>query len=338
MSNSSYRVALVGAGGIARTHTTACALTERAHLVAVCDVSQAALDHYRERFPEVPAVYLDLDRMLAREDVDIAVICTWGAHHAAVGERLSRSGKVRAILCEKPFTQTAREAERMVAAARAGGVLIVEAFKFRHHPLHLKARALLDAGRIGEPRVVRSTFCTGRGHVARTPDSNWRYHQGRGGGSVYDLGCYNIHHARWIFGAEPVSVFASSRRGIEVDDAAYIQMLFPGGRVAQVSVAFDDWSSQEFQIMGTTGSLRSERVWNNENRPVWLECASAGHSERFHFEPVHQFQLQLEHLCEVLDGSAEPRIPAQNSIAQMRVIDAVYESMASGAVVTLERC
>ena len=169
MSNSSYRVALVGAGGIARTHTTACALTARAHLVAVCDLSQAALDRYREHFPEVPAVYLDLDRMLAREDVDIAVICTWGAHHAAVGERLSRSGKVRAILCEKPFTQTAREAERLVAAARAGGTLIVEAFKFRHHPLHLKARALLDAGRIGEPRVVRSTFCTGRGQVARTP-------------------------------------------------------------------------------------------------------------------------------------------------------------------------
>ena len=335
MSNSSYRVALVGAGGIARTHTTACALTERAHLVAVCDVSQAALDRYREHFPEVPAVYLDLDRMLVRENVDIAVICTWGAHHAAVGERLSRSGKVRAILCEKPFTQTAREAERLVAAARAGGTLIVEAFKFRHHPLHLKARALFDAGRIGEPRVVRSTFCTGRGQVARTPDSNWRYHRGRGGGSVYDLGCYNIHHARWVFGAEPVSVFASSRRGIEVDDAAYLQLQFPGGRVAQVSVAFDTSSSQEFEIMGTTGILRSELVWNNENRPVTLECVTRGHSERFHFEPVHQFQLQLEHLCEVLDGSAEPRIPAQNSVDQMKVIDAVYESMASGAVVTL---
>ena len=335
MSNSTYRVALVGAGGIARTHSTACSLTERAHLAAVCDVSQAALDRYRERFPEVPAAYLDLERMLAREEIDIAIICTWGAHHAAVGERLSRSGKVRAILCEKPFTQTAPEAERLVAAVRAGGTLIVEAFKFRHHPLHLKARALIDAGRIGEPRVVRSTFCTGRGQVARTPESNWRYHRGRGGGSVYDLGCYNIHHARWIFGAEPVSVFASARRGIEVDDAAYIQLLFPGGGVAQVSVAFDTWSSQEIEIMGTTGSLRSDRAWNNENRPVWLECATGGLSERFHFEPVHQFQLQLEHLCEVLDGSAEPRIPAQNSIDQMKVIDAVYESMASGSVVTL---
>ncbi len=335
MSNSIYRVALVGAGGIAGTHTRACALTGRADLVAVCDVSQAALDRYRERSPEVPATYLDLDRMLARESIDIAVICTWGAHHAAVGERLARSGKVRAILCEKPFTQTAREAERLVAAARAGGVLIVEAFKFRHHPLHLKARALIDAGRIGEPRVVRSTFCTGRARVARTPESNWRYNRGRGGGSVYDLGCYNVHHARWIFGAEPVSVFASARSGIEVDDATHIQLLFPGGRVAQVSVAFDTCYSQEIEILGTSGSLRSDRAWNNENRPVWLECATAGHSERFHFEPVHQFQLQLEHLCEVLDGSAEPRIPAQNSVDQMRVIDAVYESAASGSVVTL---
>ena len=213
MSDTAYRVALVGAGGISRAHSRACALTDRAHLAAVCDVSQAALDRYREQFPEVPAAYLDLDRMLAREAIDIAIICTWGPHHAEVGERLARSGQVRAILCEKPFTQTAREAERLVAAAHASGTTIVEAFKFRHHPLHLKARALIDAGRIGEPHTVRSTFCTGRGQVARTPASNWRYDRRRGGGALFDLGCYNIHHARWTFAAEPVSVFASARGG-----------------------------------------------------------------------------------------------------------------------------
>ena len=334
MSNTAYRVALVGAGGISRQHSRACALSDRARPAAVCDVSRASLDRYREQFPEVPAAYLDLDRMLAREAIDIAIICTWGPHHAEVGERLARSGRVRAILCEKPFTQTAREAERLVAAAHASGTTIVEAFKFRHHPLHLKARALIDAGRIGEPHAVRSTFCTGRAQVARTPASNWRYDRRRGGGALFDLGCYNIHHARWTFGAEPVSVFASARGGVEVEDAVNVQLVFPRGRTAQIAVAFDTWGSQCVEVMGTTGSLLTDRAWNTEDRPVWLECATSGHTERFHFEPVFQFQLQLEHLCDVLDGTAEPRISASDSIAQMQVIDAVCESIATGSAVT----
>ena len=329
-----YRAALVGTGGIARQHSRACALSDRIQMAAVCDISQAALDRYREQFPEVPAAYLDLDRMLECEQVDIAIICTWGPFHAEVGERLARSGRVRAILCEKPFTQTARQAERLVAAAHDSGTTIVEAFKFRHHPLHLKARELIDAGRIGEPRSVRSTFCTGRAQVARTPESNWRYDPKRGGGAVFDLACYNVHHARWTFGAEPVSVFASARGGIQVDDAVYIHLVFPGGRTAQITAAFDTWSSQSVEVMGSAGSLRAERAWNNEDMPVRLECTTREGTDRFPFEPVFQFQLQIEHLCDVLDGTAEPRISAANSIAQMKVIDAVSKSIATGAAVS----
>ena len=329
-----YRAALVGTGGIARQHSRACALSDRIQMAAVCDISQAALDRYREQFPEVPAAYLDLDRMLECEQVDIAIICTWGPFHAEVGERLARSGRVRAILCEKPFTQTARQAERLVAAAHDSGTTIVEAFKFRHHPLHLKARELIDAGRIGEPHSVRSTFCTGSAQVARTPESNWRYDPKRGGGAVFDLACYNVHHARWTFGAEPVSVFASARGGIQVDDAVYIHLVFPGGRTAQITAAFDTWSSQSVEVMGSAGSLRAERAWNNEDMPVRLECTTREGTDRFPSEPVFQFQLQIEHLCDVLDGTAEPRISAANSIAQMKVIDAVSKSIATGAAVS----
>jgi predicted dehydrogenase len=333
MNTSAYRVALVGTGGISRQHSRACSLSDRAHLAAVCDVSQASLDRYREQFPDVPAAYLDLDDMLAREAIDIAIICTWGPAHVEVGERLARSERVRAILCEKPFTQTAEEAERLVAAAHDGGVTIAEAFKFRHHSMHLKARELIDAGRIGDLHTVRSTFCTGRAQAARTPESNWRFDRRRGGGAIFDLACYNIHHARWMFAAEPVSVYASARGGIEVDDGVYIHLLFPEGRIAQITASFDTWGSQSVELMGSAGSLRTDRAWNNEDVPVWLECATRDGTERFQFDPVFQFQLQLDYLCDVLDGSAQPRIPAHDSIAQMKVIDAVCRSIASGSAV-----
>ena len=331
-----YRVALVGTGGISRAHATACSLTDRADLVAVTDVSQDSIDRFVRQFP-VERMYLELDRMLANESIDIAVICTWGVFHADLGCQLAESGRVNAILCEKPFTQMAPDAIRLVETAKRNDVLIAEAFKFRHHPMHLLEKEITESGEIGTLMSVRSTFCTSSGAPVsdRKPALNWRWNREKGGGSIYDLACYNIHHARWIFGADPVEVFATRRPGIEVDDGAAIQLIFPDGGIAQITVGFDTWSSQESEVIGTTGSLRTDRAWNNENRPVWLDHLSRGSTHRHHFEPVHQFTLQLEHMCDVLDGNTEHRIPAQNSIGQIQVIDAIYESFDTRKAVRL---
>ena len=322
-----YRVALVGTGGISRAHATACSLTDRADLVTVTDVSQTSIDRFVTQFP-VERTYLELDQMLASEEIDIAVICTWGVFHVDVGIQLAESGRVEAILCEKPFTQNAGDAVRLAGAAKKNKILIAEAFKFRHHPMHLRAKELIESGDIGQVKTVRSTFCTSSGAPVsdRKPELNWRWNREKGGGSIYDLACYNIHHARWIFGADPSEVFATQRPGIEVDDGANVQFIFPDGGIAQITVGFDTYQSQEFEILGTTGSLRADRAWNNENRPVWLDRESKGLTERHHFDPVHQFTLQLEHMCDVLDGKTDHRIPPENSIGQMKTIDAIYES------------
>ena len=330
---SPFRVALVGTGGISRAHARACSLTDNARLVAVCDVSQEAIHRFSAQF-DVEKTYLRLEDMLASEEIDIAVICTWGAFHADVGIRIAESRKVRAILCEKPFTQISADAERLVAAATAHDVLVVEAFKFRHHPMHLKAKELAEEGAVGELKVLRSTFCTASSKSKeRTPDKNWRWNKAKGGGAIYDLGCYNIHYARWIFESEPVEVYATARWGIEVEDAATIQLLFPNHGVAQIAVGFDTWSSQEVEIHGTTGSIFVDRAWNNEDRAVSLERRSFEKIERYEFEPVFQFQLQLEHLCDCLSCGCPHRISPLNSVAQMRVVDSVFESIRTGRAV-----
>jgi predicted dehydrogenase len=331
-----YRVGIAGTGAIARAHGSACQQIEEANLVAIYDVSDEQLASYGEEFG-VEARYTDLDEMLDREQLDIVLICTWGCFHAEVGIQVCDSGKVKAILCEKPFTQTAAEAEAFVRAGKNNGVLVAEAFKFRHHPMHLKAREMIEAGAIGDLLNVRSTFCTNSGRLleTRTPESNWRFNRARGGGSIYDLACYNIHHARSVFGEEPVRVFASQELGIEADDAASIVLVFDRGRTAQISVGFNSFSSQYAEISGSSGILRLDSVWNNENRMVSLEHRSIDGVEMIEFEPCFQFALQLQHLCEcLLDGTAH-RIPAEHSISQMKVLDAVKKSMETGVAVDL---
>ena len=104
-----FRVGIVGTGGIARAHGSACQEAMSAELCAICDVSEEALNRYGESFG-VSYRYLDLDEMLEKENLDIVSICTWGAYHAENGIQIANSGKVKAVLCEKPFTLKANVA------------------------------------------------------------------------------------------------------------------------------------------------------------------------------------------------------------------------------------
>ena len=182
-----YRVGIVGAGGIAKVHGEVLAnRLDAADLAAICDISPEALDRFCDMYP-VPGRYLDLGDMLDKEDLDIVIICNWGIDHAATVIQIANSKKAKAILCEKLFAMSAAEAQRMAAAADENGILLAEAYKFRHHPMHLKAKAMINEGAIGEVMSIRSTLISGRRKAEpdpRTPDNNWRFNKDKGGGSI----------------------------------------------------------------------------------------------------------------------------------------------------------
>lgn len=329
-----YRVGLVGVGGIARAHGIACQNLEEVELVAICDVSDQALRQYGDAFG-VGRRYRHLDEMLASESLDIVIVCTWGVSHARTSMQIASSGRVQAILCEKPLASTAAEAIQMADVAKTNGVLLAEAFKFRHHPLHLKTKELIVGGAIGEVRTIRSVFYSNRPISSRKPDYNWRYNRAKGGGSVNDLGCYAIHHARWIFDREPIKIFATAQPGQEVDDGCAILLDFPGGGTAQIGVGFNSWATQYTEISGNEGMIRLDKVWNNEHQSVKLERQTPAGAETIAFPPIHQFTLQLRHLCACLTDGRPHRISPENSMKQMVVMDAVHEAIKTGQVVGL---
>ena len=329
-----YRVVIVGTGSIARAHARACLQNDQTDLVAVCDVSQKALDSFTQQF-EVERSYTLLDEMLEKEQIDIAIICTWQVNHAELGTRIAESRRVKAILVEKPFTVNAAEAEALVSACRKSGVFVAEAWKFRHHPMHLKAKEIIERGGIGEVVQVKSTFCDPQ-FEDRQPQVSWYWQRSKAGGAIYIVACYNIHHARFVFGEEPERVFATQIPGVEVDDAASIMLIFSGGRTAQITSGFTSWHSQNVEIIGNCGLLRIEDLaWNNEDQAVVLKQKTKDGVAHYEFKPTFQFTLQLQHLCECLDTGAPHRIPPEDSIAQMKVIDAVFESLESGKSVAV---
>ena len=330
-------VGIVGAGGIAYCHGRAAREAPEAELVAICDLSEESLGRFGEAFG-VSRRYTDLERMLHEEEIDILVVSTWGNSHAEISIKAARTGRVKAILCEKPISSTATECESMIVAARENGVLLAEAFKFRHHPCHLKAKELIEAGEIGEVYLIRSTFTAPVDPRFLRPDHNWRFNRQKRGGAVYDLGCYCIHHARFIAGSEPYLVHARGHYGgtSEVPEAVAVQLDFPGNISAHCAFSFRYYGSQEYEVFGTGGYMRMDMAWNNEDHPVELEVSKNDGEERtIKFAPVYQFTDQLRHLCECLGTGRPHRIPAENSLGNMKVIDAVHASIDSERPATL---
>lgn len=253
-----YKVGIVGAGENARDHGRACRNVEQAELVAICDVSEAALRQYGDEFG-VSNRYLSLDQMLARESLDLVVVSTWGVHHAEVSNAVARSGKVRAILVEKPISSTAAECEEMITAAREQGVLLAEGFKWRLTPQHLRLDEIIDSGRIGRVMSVQSTLSSPLVHFA--PANNWRYDHHRGGGSVYDTAGYLLHFARHVIGTEPRRVYAfgsSSDEFGDVEMSASILLQFPGDASAKLTSSYQYGYCQATEILGTRGWIRRD--------------------------------------------------------------------------------
>jgi len=333
-----YRVGIIGAGEIAYFHAAALATMPEAHLAAVCDLAPTALVRFGDTFG-VGARYDTLASMLAGETLDVVIVATWGVHHAAAAEAVARTGRVRAILCEKPISLTAEECRAMVAVARDNGVLLAEAFKFRHHPQHVRAKEIVDGGGIGTVRSIVSTFSSPL--LATANHGNWRFDPARGGGSTYDTACYNVHHARHIVGAEPERVFAVGQfdAATGIDHTTAILLEFPGGVTAQIATSYAYCFSQSVAIHGTAGALRMERAFNLRQPWRWTVPDQSvsfrvehddGTVETHAFPSVSDYVLQPRHLCACLTDGTPHRIPPEDSIGNMRVLDAVRASMTSG--------
>jgi xylose dehydrogenase (NAD/NADP) len=329
------RVVIIGAGAIAYRHASACRDLEGAELVAVCDVRRAAADKLADQFG-VSGRYSDLDALLAAESADVAVVCTWGSFHAEVVAQLARSGRVRGILCEKPLAMHAQQAEAMFKVAADSGVLLAEAFRLRNQPIHHRAIEIIRSGRIGEVTHVRNAMMWHMPPEAKDPAQNWRFNKAVGGGVTFDIGCYCINQLRWAMGVEPETVFAVGQWGATgVDEHVAAIATFAGGRTAEWCVSWLAGPAHVAEVLGTAGSVRIENAWGDDPQNVrtatQLEITEHQRDRAIEeFPPTDQFWLQLQHMQDCLENGTPHRIPPADSIAQMRVIDAVYESLRTG--------
>jgi len=237
------------------------------------------------------------------------------------------------VLCEKPIALDADEARALIEAREKSGKLVAEAFMVRHHPQWRRAKALARDGSIGEARAIQTFFSY------RLLDPANVRNRPPGGGGLYDIGCYAILTARYIFGAEPTRVVATIDwcPNFKTDRLTSALLEFPGGRHATFTVATQLSACQRVTIVGDAGRIEVLIPFNAPpERPAEIAVDTGadlvGGGRRIERFPIcDQYTLQGDAFSRaILDGSPL-EFGIEDAIANMAVIDALNRSAKSGS-------
>jgi predicted dehydrogenase len=295
-------------------------------LSGVSVTAVAARDRSRaEKFARkhgIEKVHDDYDSLLADPEVDAVYNPLPNSLHAEWTLRALDAGKH--VLCEKPFTSNASEAERVHHAAEQSDRVVMEAFHYRYHPLAQRMRDLVASGKLGQPRFIETWMC-----IPLPLPRDIRYRLDLGGGATMDTGCYAIHVARTIAGEEPIVVSARAKLASEgVDRAMEAEVRFASGAEGRINCSL--WSWKLIKVAAVVKLDGGEiRVLN----PVvpqffhslkWRKTGGTWTKEKFPKKATYEYQLEAFREA-VVEGTPFVTTTAE-AVKNMNVVDAVYRA------------
>ena len=278
----------------------------------------------------IARAYGSYEALLA--DPDIEAIYNPLPNHLHVPLTLAAVAAGKHVLCEKPIALTGDEARQL---RRAGGErLIAEAFMVRFHPQWLRARDIVQSGRIGDLRVVQMFFA-----YHNVDAVNVRNRADIGGGGLYDIGCYAIVAGRFFLAAEPVRAIALIDRdpAFGTDRLTSGLLDFGGGRRLDFTVSTQLAPHQRIVLAGTRGRIELPIPVNapqGAKTRIFIDDGSSldGSSSVIEtFVESDQYMLQGESFSRAIRGAIAWPFGLDDAIGNMRAIDALFRSEKSGA-------
>lgn len=328
MTNSRLNWGVLGTALIAKAHVIPALLdAERCNLLAIGSRSLASAEDTAEEFG-VPRAYGSYDDLLADPDIDCVYIPLPNHLHAEWIMNAADAGKH--ILCEKPLTLTAAEADSVAAHCADRGVLVMEAFMYRFHPAWVETKRLLAANTIGTVTDVDIWFS-----FRSTRPTDYRHDAASGGGALYDVGCYAIDVSRMLLGDEPERVFGTARIDpVSGVDLTFSAVLDYGNSIASFTCSMEQEPLHRVVIHGTDGWLSIADPFNCPPHHETLITIGTGGDHHPHASAVrstkvpaaNQYGLQATALADaVIAGGLSPG-PASESVANMRILERLFDA------------
>jgi predicted dehydrogenase len=280
--------------------------------------------------------------MLQDRAVDIVIVCLPNDLHAAVTIDAAEAGKH--VICEKPLATNLDEAERMIGACRARGVMLALAEELCFVPKFVRVSELREVGALGKIFSVHQREQHGG------PYSPWFFSRDQaGGGALMDMGCHSIEIARWVLGRpEATAVYARMSNQLHtgvtaLEDHVSMMVEFEGGALAvlEPSWALHGGMESHLDVIGTGGALYTDLTRGTGMR-MFSETGLADDPETRGWSTpdpdwltTNGYVQELEHFVECARTGNTPRVTGEDGLAQLEIIHAAYESARTGCRVAL---
>lgn len=280
--------------------------------------------------------YDNMEEMAQNDAIDAVYIITPPAFHAEQSIVSSRAGKH--VLCEKPMAMDVDECRRMIEAAQEANRLLMIGYRSQYEPHNLEAIERIRRGEIGDVRIVH----TENSYIndPETPAGEWRIRRSlAGGGSLYDIGIYGVQGARYLLGEEPVEVVAQEHTPAEgfgdVEDVVTWQFRFASGIRAVGSTSFST-EANRFGVSGTDGYLELQPATDYYGHRLTVRDDDGTREVDIDTQGPSQFARQLDHLSEAILNGGSVDTPGEEGMQDIRIMQAIYESIRTGQPVAIE--
>ncbi len=299
--------------------------SKRTRLLAVASRSQSSADEYAREW-KIPRAHGSYEALLNDPEIDVIYNSLPNHLHAEWTIKALRAGKH--VLCEKPIALTLSEIDAMAEAAKETGMVLAEAFMYRHHAQTLKVKEIVDSGELGKIQLIKGAFT-----FTLDREDNYRWMTEMGGGSIWDVGCYPISYARTIVGAEPVEVFGWQVTGQGGSDDSFVgQMKFDGGIHAQFDCGFRSPFRSLIEIVGTEATLNIPNPFKpGLKNEIYLTRNDK--TKKINISGSELYRGEVEDMCDAVQGDKTTRITLKDSRANVAVILAMRESAKTGKLV-----
>jgi xylose dehydrogenase (NAD/NADP) len=319
------RLGLLSTANINRLILAAARATDAVDVVAVAsrDAGRAA-DYAREH--GIERVHGSYEALLADPEVDAVYVSLPNSLHVDWSVQALEAGKH--VLCEKPLTRAAAEAERAFEVAETERLVLAEAFMYRHHPQTQLVASLVADGAIGELRALRASFS-----FPLTDAENVRLQPELDGGSLMDVGCYCVSGMR-LHAGEPEHVTAQqvlAPSGVDISFAATLR--FGGDVIGTFHSSMALPQRQGLELLGSEATLVVEAPWRVDfGGDVLLVRDRRG--EQVPVPVADAYLLELEDFAAAVAGEREPLLGRADAVGQAQALEALSTAAERGEEVS----
>jgi xylose dehydrogenase (NAD/NADP) len=323
MTDTELRWGILSTAHINRSLIPPLRESKRNRLVAIASRDKQKAAAYASEW-KIPKAFGAYEELLSDPEIDVVYNPLPNSLHAAWTVKALEAGKH--VLCEKPLATTLDDIDAITAAASKTGKVVAEAFMYRHHPQTLKVKELVKEGAVGKVVMMRGVFT-----FSLTNLRDIRMNPGLGGGSIWDIGCYPISYARFMYGLEPIQVF-----GFQVDSPTGVdqsfsgEMRFLGDAVAQFQSSFWSPSYTLFEIFGDKGRIVIPEPFKPGKKEKFYLFQN-GNEKEIEVNSGDLYEGEIEDMADAILNNKPPRISLADSRSNVRTILNLLASAKTGA-------